>query len=110
MTKVCEPIYLGPPVLQRAVNFSVTENDSIKVNLCPPRGQVAFPQPQSVSLQKLEDILPTDDSIFISDCYVEFYKVKRRHTGSYLLKVVNRFESQVGEDTGKFTLDVECKY
>ena len=114
VTILCEPVYntliLGPPVLQRAVSISVKENNSIIVNLCPSGHQVAFPQPHSVSLQKLDNSLPINDGIVISDCDVKFFEVKRRHSGKYLLQVVNRFESQVGKAEGYFTLDVECKY
>lgn len=80
------------------------------MNLCPSGRQVAFPQPHSVSLEKIDDSLPINDGIIISDCDVKFFEVKRRHDGNYHLQIVNRFESQVGKAEGYFTLNVECKY
>ena len=103
-------LILGPPVLHGAANIPVKENNSITVNLCPSGHQLAFPQPHSVSLQKLEDNIPIDDSIILSDCGVKFLQVKKRHRGSYQLQVVNYYEGQVGKDAGNFSLNVECKH
>ena len=105
--------YLGPPTLRRAGTYHVKENDNATVNLCPSGGQVAFPRPHFISLQKLNDSLPVGDGIIITDCDVTFYTVKRRHSGNYRLHVANRLDNQslqVGKDEGSFTLNVECKY
>lgn len=75
------------------------------MNLCPSQLQVAFPPPHSVSLEKIDDSLPVDDGIVISDCDVKFFEVKRRHSGNYRLKA----ENHIGMAEGYFTLHVECK-